>query len=470
MVFSSLVFLFIFLPLIVLMYYISPKRYRNLTLLVGSLIFYGYGGVRFLIVVLLSIILNYCFGVLVHEYRLYKIKKRLVLILAVVVNLVILAYFKYFNFFVDNYNALFGESYVFSKVIMPIGISFFTFQALSYVIDVYNGDKFQRKITDLALYIVLFPQLIAGPIVRYRDVASQINKRDENINDFGEGVERFILGLGKKVLIANILGEVANDTFEAESISVMLSWVGIIAYTFQIYYDFSGYSDMAIGLGKMFGFTFLENFSYPYISKSITEFWRRWHISLGTWFRDYVYIPLGGSRHGAFRTGINLFIVWLFTGFWHGASWTFVIWGLYFGFIIGIEKAFLMKVLNVMPNMLRIMYTMVIVIIGWVLFRSEDLDSMMNYLMDMFGASSNSLYNARDFFYIANYRYEFILGFLFMTPLVRNTIIKLENSSIKAVSAFFSIVFTPLVLIVILYMVVMTLTNTGFNPFIYFRF
>lgn len=470
MVFSSLVFLFLFLPAILIAYYISPKKYRNIVLLVGSLIFYSYGGIKFLGVMIVSIVLNYALGILIYEYRRKKLKKRVFLVLALLGNISILAYFKYFNFFVDNYNALFGTSYVFEKIIMPIGVSFFTFQALSYIFDVYNGDKPQKSIINMALFISLFPQLVAGPIVRYGHVSKQITMRKEDINLFGEGVERFIFGLGKKVLIANVLGEVADDIFQEGTTSIFLSWVGIVAYTFQIYYDFSGYSDMAIGLGKMFGFNFLENFKYPYISKSITEFWRRWHISLGSWFKDYVYFPLGGSRRGKVSTVINLLVVWMLTGLWHGANWTFVVWGLYFGIIIIIEKTFFMRVLEYLPSFIRVVYTMLLVIIGWVIFRSENIESVALYLKTMVGISGDSVIRLNDFFYVANYSYEFILAFLFAGPFLRNALRRLEDSNIKVVSGFFSIVFTPIFLIGILYLSIMTLVNTSFNPFIYFRF
>lgn len=470
MVFSSLVFLFLFLPVMLITYYISPKKYRNIVLLIGSLIFYAYGGVKLLGVMIVSIMLNYALGILIYEYRWKKVRKRTFLILAILGNVGILAYFKYFNFFVDNYNALFGTSFVLENIIMPIGISFFTFHGLSYIFDVYNGDKPQRSIINMALYISLFPQLVAGPIVRYGHVSKQLIMRKENINLFGEGVERFIFGLGKKVLIANVLGEVADDIFQEGSTSTFLSWVGIIAYTFQIYYDFSGYSDMAIGLGKMFGFNFLENFKYPYISKSITEFWRRWHISLGSWFKDYVYFPLGGSRRGKMSTIINLLVVWMLTGLWHGANWTFVVWGLYFGIIIIIEKTFFMRMLECIPNFIRIIYTMLLVIVGWVIFRSENIESVVLYLKTMVGVSGDSLIRINDFFYVANYSYEFILAFLFAGPFLRNAFRKLEDSNIKVVGGFFSIVFTPVLLVGILYLSIMTLVNTSFNPFIYFRF
>lgn len=464
------VWYFCFLPLIILSYYICPKKYRNYVLLIGSLTFYAYGGIKFLGVILLSIALNYFVGLAIEIFREKNLKKDYFLIIGILFNIALIGYFKYFNFFIDNYNTLFQGNLEFTKVIMPIGISFFTFQALSYIIDVYNGDKCQENVVNMALYIVLFPQLIAGPIVRYRDISKQIIKRNESINQFGEGVERFIIGLAKKVLIANVLGEVASDIFDEASISIVLSWIGIIAYSLQIYYDFSGYSDMAIGLCKMFGFNLLENFNYPYISSSISEFFRRWHISLGSWFKNYVYIPLGGSRCGIFRTSFNLIIVWFITGLWHGASWNFVIWGLYFGLIIVIEKAFLLRVLSVMPRLIRHIYTILLVIIGWVIFRSESIESAMVYLKTMFGLNGADLVSFHDVFYVANYSYEFIIGILCVFPFIKNTLAILENSSIKVVSGFFSVVFTPVMLFTLLYFSVMTLVNTGFNPFIYFRF
>lgn len=345
MVFSSLVFLFVFLPVILILYYISSNKYKNYLLLIASLFFYAWGEPTYVLIMILSIIVNYICGLLVEENKKTIIKK-FGLILAIVFNILMLGVFKYSGFLVSNINNILNINLPLPKIALPLGISFFTFQAMSYVIDVYKKDaKVQRSILNLSLYISLFPQLVAGPIVRYQTIADQIDYREHNISKFGEGVNRFIIGLSKKVILSNSLGMLADAVFNTsvEDLTIISSWLGIIAYSLQIFFDFSGYSDMAIGLGKMFGFEFLENFNYPYISQSASEFWRRWHISLGSWFRDYVYFPLGGSRKGTLRTYINLFIVWFLTGFWHGASWTFIAWGLYFGVLIGMEKAFLEK-------------------------------------------------------------------------------------------------------------------------------
>ncbi|MEG0370955.1 MAG: MBOAT family O-acyltransferase [Clostridium sp.] len=469
MVFSSMIFIFGFLPLILGIYYVTPRRYKNLVLLIGSFVFYSYGGVRFTFVVLGSIILNYCFGRLISYYR-SNYKAKVFLFLGVVCNIAVLGYFKYWNFFWDNFSYLLGGSMVLEKIVMPIGISFFTFQGISYVVDVYRGQASQRSFVNISLYIMFFPQLIAGPIVRYADISKQISSRQENIIDFGEGVERFIIGLGKKVLISNVLGEVAKDVFVSDSPSVFLLWIGIICFTLQIYYDFSGYSDMAIGLSRMFGFKIVENFNYPYISMSITEFWRRWHISLGSFFRDYVYIPLGGNRCSAVRNGFNLFIVWGLTGFWHGAEFKFIIWGLYFGCIIKLERAFLLDILRGIPGVFRHIYTLLLIMIGWVIFEMDSLGSCITYLKGMFFLGGNTIINTGDMFYIVNYGIEIIIAIIFSMPIMMSLLKSLENSKVKIVSVFFNAVFTPIMLIGILYFVVMSLVNTSFNPFIYFRF
>ena len=338
MVFSSVTFIYYFLPVVLLMYYLVPDKYKNLFFLLASLFFYTWGEFKYILLIIISIIANYFFGIL---FKNKKITKKYILIFACIFNIGLLGIFKYASFFINTINNVFNMNIIIPNIRLPLGISFFTFQALSYIIDVYRGEvPVQTKITDLALYIVAFPQLIAGPIVRYNTVNEQIQCRSHTSEKFSEGIKRFLLGLGKKTLLANPLAAVADASFGAiGNLTLLSSWLGLIAYTFQIYYDFSGYSDMAIGLGKMFGFEYEENFNYPYISKSVTEFWRRWHISLGTWIRDYVYIPLGGSRVGKVKNIRNLFIVWFLTGMWHGASWNFVIWGLSFGVLIFIERA-----------------------------------------------------------------------------------------------------------------------------------
>ena len=378
MVFSSIFFLFTFLPLSLLLYWMSPAKIKNFTLLAVSLFFYAWGEPVYVLLMIASILTNFVFGIFI-ESELIKEKRavrRALFISAVVFNILILGFFKYYGFLAENINALFNADIAYSELPLPIGISFYTFQVLSYVIDVYIGKvRLQRNPVSFALYVTMFPQLIAGPIVRYSDIESQLEQRNVSAAKFGEGAQRFIQGLGKKVLIANSMGALWDITqaMDMTGISVFSAWLGIIAYTFQIYFDFSGYSDMAIGLGKMFGFEFMENFDHPYISRSVTEFWRRWHISLGTWFREYVYIPLGGNRCSRIRQIRNIMAVWMLTGLWHGASWNFVVWGIYYGCLLLIEKMFLKKLIDNAPAIISHVYCMLAVIIGWVLFASRDI-------------------------------------------------------------------------------------------------
>ncbi|MBQ2581381.1 MAG: MBOAT family protein, partial [Ruminococcus sp.] len=377
MLFSSTVFLFLFLPAVLLLYYIAPRKARNLILFVFSLVFYAWGEPVYVFLMIGSTIVAYITGLLADKTK--EGRKAWVpkvsLIVAVLWNMGLLLFYKYTDFFIINANNIFGFSIKELKLVMPIGISFYSFQTLSYVIDVYRGDvKAQKNYLTLGTYVALFPQLIAGPIVRYKDVAQQLAQRKETLSQFAEGVKRFSIGLGKKVLLANSIGalfDAISNTPQSE-MSVTASWLGIIAYTFQIFFDFSGYSDMAIGLGKMFGFDFLENFNYPYISDSITEFWRRWHMSLSSWFRDYVYIPLGGNRKGKFRQCVNIMIVWFLTGFWHGANWNFMIWGVYFGIILLCEKLFLLGALKKIPKVIGHIYALILIVIGWGIFAYED--------------------------------------------------------------------------------------------------
>ncbi|WP_251862274.1 MBOAT family O-acyltransferase, partial [Clostridium sp. Marseille-Q2269] len=363
MVFSSLIFIFVFLPITFLLYFISPKKIKNLTILMVSLIFYGWGEPVYIYLMVFSIVFDYFASLLINKHRGNKKLAKRIFIITLIVNLGMLGFFKYFTFIIHNINYLFGLNIIVDNIPLPVGISFYTFQILSYVIDVYlKKVKVQKNIIDFGAYVTMFPQLVAGPIVRYSDIAYQLKHRKENFNKFGDGVERFIIGLGKKVLIANNVGLIWTNikSMEFSTLSIVSAWLGIIAFTLQIYFDFSGYSDMAIGLGKMFGFEFIENFNYPYTSKSVSEFWRRWHISLGSWFKEYIYIPLGGNRVSLIKQCRNLFIVWFATGLWHGASWNFIFWGLYFGFFIFLEKMFLGKVLQKFNGFVSNLYTMVI--------------------------------------------------------------------------------------------------------------
>ncbi len=473
MLFSSLIFLFVFLPLVILFYYISPRRVRNLVLLVFSLFFYAYGEPRYIFIMLLSISINYIMGFLVDIYRNHKNIIRFLMFLTVAMNISIIGYYKYANFLISNFNQIFNLNHDILNIIMPIGISFFTFQGLSYVIDVYREDgKVQRNPLNVALYISFFPQLIAGPIVRYETIADQIDSRQETLSGFSYGVERFIIGLSKKILIANTVGLIADEIFNMGlgNMSIVLSWIGIISYTLQIYFDFSGYSDMAIGLGSMFGFEFLENFNYPYISTSITEFWRRWHISLSTWFRDYIYIPLGGNRVKTSRFLFNIFIVWFLTGLWHGASWNFILWGLYYGLILIIEKMALGKYIKRMPKLFQHIYTIVLVMIGWVLFRSENIAHARDYLGIMFGMGNYQFINIKSLYYLIEYKYAFIIGILFSMPIYPYVIEKLNNIKTGWISILVRDYIKGVLLILLFLLCMMYLINSTFNPFIYFRF
>lgn len=472
MVFSSLVFLFVFLPIVLVLYYLSSKKYRNYLLLLASLFFYAWGEPTYVVIMLVSIGANYLCGLLVDEKRADKVRVTGVVI-SVIFNICMLGVFKYSGFFVKNINTAFNTSLPVPEIALPLGISFFTFQAMSYVIDVYRKDaKVQKNIFDLSLYISLFPQLVAGPIVRYQTVADQIDERDHNIVKFGDGVRRFIIGLGKKVLLSNSLGMLADSVFGMQTyqLTVVSTWLGILAYSLQIFFDFSGYSDMAIGLGKMFGFEFLENFNYPYISQSASEFWRRWHISLGSWFRDYVYFPLGGSRRGNVRTYINLFIVWFLTGFWHGASWTFIAWGLYFGLLIGMEKSYFGKFLNKVPRFIRHIYLLLVVMIGWVFFRADSFSYSIEFIKNMFFMGTSTVFDGTVAAYLNDYWFVLVLSMIFCVPIVDWIRGKIEVANEKILESNVSYILNSVVYTGIFLIVIFKLVNSTYNPFLYFRF
>ena len=460
MVFSSLIFIFLFLPIVIICYYLSNNKFKNYILLIASLFFYAWGEPRYIYLMIFSIIANYFMGLKVEVNS--KSDKKLWLTISIIFNLSLLIVFKYADF-------LFGIK----GIKLPIGISFFTFQTMSYVIDVYRKDvKVQRKVSDLALYISLFPQLIAGPIVRYQTVDKQIKEREHSLDKFAGGVNRFIFGLSKKVILANQLAFVADGVFSTNisSLSIIESWIGIICYTLQLYFDFSGYSDMAIGLGKMFGFDFLENFNYPYISQSVSEFWRRWHISLGSWFRDYVYIPLGGNRVSQIKLYRNLFIVWFLTGLWHGANWTFIIWGLYYGVFIILEKAFLEKLLDRLPKIFRHIYLLFIVVIGWVFFRADNISQAMNFIKVMMGLGANSIINSSAIRYINDYWHIILVSIMFSTPIVKKIkylVIKVNEKLLQNRIAYAC---HSLILIICMITVTILLSSSSYNPFLYFRF
>ena len=479
MVFSSMTFIFVFLPVLLFIYLVAKKELRNPILLFASIIFYAWGEPKYLAIMLMTILINYIGAIAIDKVfkqeektnRFFKIfSPKVLLVLTIIANLSFLFYFKYFNFLITNINLLFRSNLDPLNVIMPIGISFYTFQALSYIIDVYKREvEVQKDVYKLALYICLFPQLIAGPIVKYHDVADQIEEREVNFEKVNIGVKRFVIGLSKKVLIANTLGAVANNIFSQspDTFTHGAAWLGAIAYTFQIYFDFSGYSDMAIGLGLIFGFKFLENFNYPYISKSITEFWRRWHISLSTWFKQYVYIPLGGNKQGLTKTCKNLGIVFLLTGIWHGAAWNFIFWGLWHGFFIILEKILNVKEFEKQEHPfyiegLRHLICILIFTIGWVFFRADNLNYAMKYLASMFGSFevSSSAYHISHYINTAEI-IVFAFALLCCVPLFKN-MINIENKIAKAC--------VNLWLLFIFILSTISLAAGTYNPFIYFRF
>ncbi|MEG0050729.1 MAG: MBOAT family protein [Terrisporobacter sp.] len=471
MIFSSLVFLFAFLPVVLIFYYLCNDKLKNVVLLLASLFFYAWGEPQYVFLMIGSIACNYIFGLKVDSNNIKE--KKLWLIASVIFNISLLGIFKYSNFFVYNINNIFNINLNIPEIPLPLGISFFTFQTMSYVIDVYRKQgRAQKNILDLALYISLFPQLVAGPIVRYETVDEQISTRTHSMNKFSDGVNRFIIGLGKKVIFSNQLGLIADGVFAAQvsNLSTLEAWLGIICYTLQIYFDFSGYSDMAIGLGKMFGFEFLENFNYPYISQSVSEFWRRWHISLGSWFRDYVYIPLGGNRVSPFKQYRNLFIVWSLTGIWHGANWTFMAWGLYYGILIALEKAFLDKLLKKLPKVFRHIYLVLIVMIGWVFFRDENIVQASEFIKVLGGIGSHPIYNNSFVSYISESGYIVVLAIIFATPIVPKIKSVLELNYKKLVESRFAYLLHSLFLMIIMFVIVVILVNSTYNPFLYFRF
>jgi alginate O-acetyltransferase complex protein AlgI len=470
MVFSSSIFLFFFLPLVIIGYYLLKENYRVYFLMLASLFFYAWGEPKYVLIMLLSIIINYTFGLFIHKSisAQKKILAKIFLALAVALNLGILFYFKYLDFTITTINRTFHTDIALRDIVLPIGISFFTFQGMSYVIDLYwQKVKVQKNPGLLAFYISFFPQLIAGPIVRYIDIEKQIYSRTESVEKFMSGAQRFIIGLAKKLIIANNMGYVADMVFanSATGNTAIVAWLGIICYTFQIYFDFSGYSDMAIGLGKMFGFEFLENFNYPYISKTMTEFWRRWHISLSSWFRDYLYIPLGGNRKG--NVYANLIIVFALTGFWHGASFSFIFWGLWHGLFLMIERLFKgREVNNKKFTPLRYVITMLAVVVGWVFFRSPGLRYALKYLGIMFGFVKPENVGF-------TYQYYFNIGTILMLCLAvfaSTPAMKMLVEHFKVRNIIIPKWVTSIMILVLFFICIVIVTSTSYNPFIYFRF
>ena len=454
-----------FLPFVLTLYYITPRRFRNLTLFIVDLVFYAWGEPWLVILMLFSILLNYTSGILIGINREKKGLARFIFILSVILNLGLLGFFKYAGFIGETLNMVMPFLNIpILEIALPIGISFYTFQTMSYTIDVYkNTVKVQKNIITFGTYVSLFPQLIAGPIVRYEDVAEQLMHRKETLQGFTDGVKLFLIGLSKKVLLANEMGNLWDAVRESGTQSGALgSWVGIIAYTFQIYFDFCGYSEMAMGLGKMFGFDFLKNFDYPYISKNITEFWRRWHISLGTWFREYVYIPLGGNRKGLYRQIINIAVVWFLTGLWHGASWNFILWGLYFGVLLMIEKLFMLKVLKKAPAIISHIYSIIIILFGWVLFYFENLNEMGIFLARMFG-SDGFMMSGDISVKIISYIPLLIVSAITSTPLISKLYHKIKSKPILYVIDNAGCVLALL-------LCTAALVSSDYNPSLYYKF
>ena len=458
MVFSSVLFIFRFLPIAMILYFLTPNKFKNLTLLLVSLIFYSWGEPKYFLIMVASIFVDYFVSRGIEKSRNNKKVSIMLLSISILFNLGILFFFKYFNFFLENINNILGLSLKYVKITLPLGISFYTFQTMSYTIDVFLGKvKAEKNIINFGAFVCLFPQLIAGPIVKYTDINLELKYRKIDIKQIQDGIELFILGLGSKVLIANNIGafwsEIEGKGFDG--IGTVIAWISVLAFAFQIYFDFSGYSLMAIGLGKILGFNFPRNFNYPYISKSITEFWRRWHITLGSWFKEYVYIPLGGNRVGKLRIYINLFIVWFLTGFWHGASYNFILWGLYFFVLISIEKAFLFKFLEKYKIISHI-YSIFFILLGWTIFAVVDLEQLKILLKQMFSISKNNQW----IYYVRNYGTTFIIAAALATPIVKNIYNKIIKSDIL----------NTIILMVIFLISIAYLVDATYNPFLYFRF
>ncbi|MDE7043334.1 MAG: MBOAT family protein [Oscillospiraceae bacterium] len=461
MIFSSLPFLFFYLVAVLAVYKLSPLKLRNLILLVVSLFFYGWGEPVYILIMLLSIVVDYVHGMLVERWREDDRKARRAVASSVFFNLAILVFFKYWDFLAGNLNALTGLQLPVLGLPLPIGISFYTFQTMSYTIDVYRQDApVQKNPIAFGAYVTLFPQLIAGPIVRYKSVADQLEERREDLDKFVSGIRRFTVGAAKKVLLSNAIGQLWDQSLASEGLTAAGAWLGLAAYAFQIYFDFSGYSDMAIGLGRMFGFEFLENFNYPYISKSVVEFWKRWHISLTTWFREYVYFPLGGNRVPKWKWIRNILIVWTLTGIWHGAGWNFLLWGLYYGAWMLAERLFLGKWLEKLPGAVRHIYTMFIVLIGWALFAVEDMGRLGAYFSSLFGGGG--WFSAVDGYRLRTYLPTLVILAIGSTPLMGKLWDRLGEKT--------RAVLQPLLVLGALILCTASLVDAGYNPFLYFRF
>ncbi len=467
MVFSSITFLFSFLPILLILYFIAPSKAKNAVLLLGSLVFYFCGEPKFGLLFIASILINYIFGLMIGKYG-STLCGKWIIGFAIIGNLLMIGIFKYADFAFTNINTLFSLDLPLLKIALPVGISFYTFQAISYLIDVYRKEvSAQKNIVRLALYISLFPQLIAGPIVRYKTVNQQLAERKHSFTDFSYGARRFIFGLSKKLIIADQLAQLWTLSIQTNNPSVLYFWIGVIGFSLQIYFDFSAYSDMAIGMGRMFGFHFLENFDHPFSSKSITEFWRRWHISLGSWFRDYLYIPLGGNRKGILRWIINIFIVWACTGLWHGAAWNFVLWGMGFGVILTLEKLFLLKILQKIPAFFSHMYTILIVVFSFALFNSNSLADALSYMKGMLGLANVPLVSVEAIYYLGSYLVLLIIAIIFSTDIPSRIFNKItQKTSLLKIIDYVE----PVILIAMLLLSIGFLVDSSFQPFLYFRF
>lgn len=465
MLFTSISFLYYFLPALIIIYFITPKKYKNIILLIASLLFYFYGEPKYVFLMIAEIVIAYTGAILIDKY---KSQSKNILIITLFIHVFLLIIFKYTDFIIQTINDISNANIKLLNIALPIGISFYTFQIISYVIDVYNGKvKVQKNIINLATYVSLFPQLVAGPIVRYQTVEKELDDRVHSFNNFAYGIRRFSIGLAKKVLIANALGELCTKAFVLNETTVIFYWIFGISYMLQLYFDFSAYSDMAIGLGRIFGFNFPENFNYPYISKSITEFWRRWHISLGTWFKDYVYIPLGGNRDGKYKQIRNILIVWLLTGIWHGANWTFLIWGLLFGIILIIEKIFLNKFMEKLPSFIKRIYVLFIVMILFIIFNAENMSVALTNIKGLFGMNGEVFVNDYTLHYLKSYLPLLIIAFFGASPFIKILIDKLRKN--KYANNIINIL-EPILIVMILVVVTSYLIDNSYNPFLYFRF
>lgn len=467
MVFSSITFLFYYFPIVIFIYFLIPKKYKNIVILISGLLFYAWGEPKYIYIMLLSIAIDYTAGRLMDYFDNNNKKRTICLIISIVMNLGLLAVFKYSSFIITNVNGILGTSITDPKLLLPIGISFYTFQSMSYTIDLYRRNiKVQKNFINFAAFVTLFPQIVAGPIVRYEDVAAELDERTNSISNVSDGIGYFVKGLSKKVLLANNIGMIWSQVkaMDVSEISTITAWLGILAFTFQIYFDFSGYSDMAVGLGKMMGFNFPQNFNYPYISKSISEFWRRWHITLGNWFKSYVYFPLGGSRKSLPKTIRNLVIVWMLTGLWHGASWNFIIWGIYFGILIAVERLGFGKILEKLPSAISTAYTFIMVLFGWVLFETPTLSDFGKYFSAMFGGTGVFIDSTAKYVFASNI-IIFVVCIFASTELFKKFVEKLKNKYTKIIAYSQPVIELGLMVISTAFLV-----DATYNPFLYFRF